>query len=61
MGLVTSGKTHKGVRTPFKAPLDHLVALMAQKQSVLLNFACDCESDLASLGRPGTEGPLLRW
>ena len=39
------------LRTSFKAMLDHLVALKPREQSVLLNFACNGESDLASLGR----------
>ena len=37
--------------TSTRAMLDELVALMARELSVLLNFACDGESDLASLGR----------
>ena len=54
MGLARCGKvatTSTGVRRPFKAMLDQLVALMAQELSVLLNFACYGESDLTSLGR----------
>ena len=62
MGLARSEEVayhlNKGPPVPGTCPerpnLTHkaeVVALIAREQSVLLNFACDGESDLASLGR----------